>query len=346
MKNVFYFKNINSIGGVETFFYYLSRLYKNMVVYYKEGDSKQVERLSKNIEVHKFKEQMIECDRFFCCYGFDIGKYVKAKEYYHIIHCDYKHTDFKPIMYDGFKYIGVSKLVCNSFEEITGIKPELIYNPIKLDIPKVEKYSDGKIHLISATRLTKEKGRERIEKLSQILDNAGIDYVWEIYTNKRKPFTSKNIVLKKEKLNIIEEIKKSTYLVQLSTHEAYCYSVIEALMCNTPVITTDLPVLKELKVEHGKNAIILNMDLSNVDIDMIKNGLPEFKYRPPKSNWDKYLDNESNYDPNELIKVRTKKRIWDLETDIHYKAQHIEKLSRARASYFEAMDWVEVYDET
>lgn len=344
MKNVFYFKKINSIGGCETFFYYLSKLFSNMVVYYKEADGKQIERLAERIECHKFKGQQIECDRFFCCYGFDIGNYVKAKEYYHIIHCDYKMVGFSPIRYDGFKYIAVSKLVKNSFEELTGEKAELIYNPIKLEIPKADKYKD-KIYLISATRLTKEKGRERIEKLASILDNAGVDYVWDIYTNKQKPFNSPNIRVQVPKLNIIEEIKKSTYLVQLSTHEAYCYSIVEALMCNTPVITTDLPVLKELKVEHGKNAIVLDMNLSNVDIELIKKGLPPFKYKPPKSNWDKYLDNESNYNPNELVKVRTKKKIWDMKEDMHYKAQHFYDMKVCRARYLEALDCVEVYDE-
>lgn len=345
MKNVFYFKSISSIGGCEQFFYYLSRLYKNMIVYYREADGKQIERLAKRIECHKFKGQMIECDRFFCCYGFDIKDYVKAKEYYHIIHCDYKNTTFSPIRYDGFKYIGVSKLVCNSFEELTGEKAELIYNPVSIDIPNVEKYNDGKIHLISATRLSKEKGRERIEKLSKMLDEAGVDYIWEIYTNKQKPFNSKNIVLKPQKLDIIEEIKKSTYLVQLSSHEAFCYSIVESLMCSTPVISTDLPVLHELGIKHGKNAIIVDMDLKKVDIGMIKKGLPPFTYKPPKSNWDKYLDNESDYDPNELVKVRTKKRIYDTKEDIHYKAQHFYDMKVCRAKYMEAMDWVEIYED-
>lgn len=345
MKNVFYFKKISSIGGCETFFYYLSKLYNNMVVYYREGDGKQIERLAERIEVHKFTGQYIECDRFFCCYGFDIKDYVKAKEYYHIIHCDYKKVDFAPIRYDGFKYIAVSKLVKNSFEELTGERAELIYNPIKLEIPRLAKYND-KIHLISATRLSKEKGRKRIEKLSKILDSAGIDYVWDIYTNKQTPFTSPNIRIQKPRLDILKEIKKSTYLVQLSDHEAYCYSIVEALMCNTPVICTNLPVLKELKVENGKNAIIVDMNLSNVDVELIKKGLPNFKYTPPKSNWDKYLDNESDYNPNKLVRVRTKKRIWDTKEDIHYKAQHFYDMKMCRASYLEALNYIEVYDET
>ena len=52
-NNVFYFHKINPIGGVESFFYYLSCIYKDMVVFYKEADPIQIERLAKNIEVHK-----------------------------------------------------------------------------------------------------------------------------------------------------------------------------------------------------------------------------------------------------------------------------------------------------
>jgi hypothetical protein len=71
MKNVFYFKNINSIGGVEAFFWYLSRSFSNMVIYYKEADPNQVARIAKNVEIRKYKEP-IKCDQFFGCYGIDI----------------------------------------------------------------------------------------------------------------------------------------------------------------------------------------------------------------------------------------------------------------------------------
>ena len=51
MDNVFYFRRINAIGGLESFFYYLSKLYKNMVVYYQEGDPEQIKRLAQNIDL-------------------------------------------------------------------------------------------------------------------------------------------------------------------------------------------------------------------------------------------------------------------------------------------------------
>mgnify|MGYP003309392878 CR=1 FL=1 len=133
--NVFYFKKINSIGGVESWFWYLSQIYKDMVVYYKEADPEQIKRLAQNIKVRKFNEQKIKCDNFFCCYNPDILDYVEAKMYAHIIHCDYKKVNFSPIINNKFnKYIAVSKIAGESFKEITGIEYELIYNPIKIDM--------------------------------------------------------------------------------------------------------------------------------------------------------------------------------------------------------------------
>ena len=153
MENVFYFKNINSIGGCESFFYYLAKKY-DFTLYYKEGNPEQIKRLARLVKVRKYKEP-IKCDKFFCNYGFDIE--VEANEKYHIVHCDYKQVWFSPIQYEGFKYIGVSQLACNSFKELTGKEAELSYNPIVLDVPCEMKKREGKLKLISATRLTGEK---------------------------------------------------------------------------------------------------------------------------------------------------------------------------------------------
>lgn len=325
--------------GVESFLYYLSKLYKDFVVYYKEADGKQIERLAKNVEVHKYTKP-IKCDRFFCSYGYDIE--VEAKEYYHIIHYDAMNVGFTPMTNKEFKYIGVSKVACENFEKRTGNKCELIYNPVPLKKISVKKKTD-KIYLISATRLTSEKGGDRINKLAKMLDDANINYKWDIYTNKiNYKFTSKNIEVKPQKLDLTKEVSESTYLVQLSDCESFGLSVCESLILGTPVIVTDLEAFKEIGCKHGKNAIICNMNMSNVDIGLIKKGISEFEYTPPKETWGKYLSKTSNYNPNELVQVITKKRIWDLETNEHYKALHKIPLKRCRASYFEANGWVDV----
>lgn len=331
MKNVFYFKNINSIGGVESFFYYLSQLYKNMIVYYKEGDPEQILRLAKNVEVRKYKEP-IKCDQFFCCYGLDIEVEAPVKK--HIVHCDYKQVSFKPIMYDGFEYIGVSQLACNSFTELTGKPCELIYNPIKIDNSKAKKYNDGKLHLVSATRLTKEKGLKRMQKLAQMLEKAGIDYEWVVFTNRHREAIGWNVVYKESKLDIIDEIAKADFLVQLSDCEAFCYSVIEALSVNTPVICTDLPVFKELGVNEG-NSIICDLSMNNVDINRFKQSF-EFKYKPPKSNWNKYLDNDSDYNGKDKAKIIAKRSFYMIDENIHARRNKEYITTKERASYLES----------
>lgn len=337
MVNVIYFKKINSIGGVESWLYYLAKKY-DFKVYYKEANAEQVKRLSQYVEVHKYKEP-IKCDKFFCNYGLDIE--VEAKEKYEMVHCDFKQVDFKPLVYDGFKYIGVSQLACDSFTELTGKECELMYNPIEIDIPKVEKYNDGKLHLISATRLTKEKGLARMQKLAKILDNAGIDYEWVVYTNRHRQAIGKNVIYKEPKLNILEEIAKADYLVQLSDCEAYCYTIIESLMVGTPVIVTDLPVFKELGVIHNKNAIVCDLDMKQVDLHLIKEMLLKTAYKPPISDWSKYLSTNKTYNPNELVKVRTIKRIYDVILNKHYiKNQEIE-ITKTRASELEAKGLIE-----
>lgn len=339
-ENVFYFKKISSIGGCESFFWYLSQLYKNFVIMYRDGDPVQIKRLAQNVEVIKYEDKYgtIKCKRFFCNYGLDIP--VEAEEKYHIIHCDYKQVNFKPIMYPGFKYIGVSKLACDSFKELTGVEAELIYNPVVVNKTNTPKLKD-KIHLISATRLTKEKGGERINKLARLLDKAGIDYVWDIYTNKQYRWDSKNIVWKQPKLNLIKEIEESTYLVQLSDHESFGLSVAESLCLGTPVIITDIPAFHEIGCKHGENAIICDLAMKNVDIDLIKKGLPSFEYKPPRSRWDKYLKKESNYNPNEKIKVRTLRRIYLVEENIHTEFNKPMELTKARVSELESKGLVE-----
>ena len=339
MENVFYFHKINAIGGVESFFYYLSRVYKNMVVYYKEADPLQIERLAKNIEVRKYKD-LIKCKRFFCNYGFDID--VEAEEYYHMVHYDAMNVGFTPMVNEGFKYIGVSKVACKSFEEKTGNKCELIYNVVPIKKKGLEKYDDT-LRLISITRLSPEKGGERINKLAKILDDNNINYHWTIYTNKtRYPFISPNIEIKPQSLDIHDEVEKSHWLVQLSKCESFGLSVCEALILGTPVIITDLEAFKEIGCKHGENACICNIDLSNVDLELIKKGIKDFKYTPPKSNWGKYLNNETNYNPNDLIKVKPLRNYTDIVLNKYLLRSQIYEMTKARASYLEAKGLVEV----
>lgn len=342
--NVFYFKSINAIGGVESFFYYLSKLYKNMVVYYNVADEEQVKRLAENIEVHKWNGETIKCKRFFGNYGLDILDYVDAKEKYFIIHCDYKRNKVcKPIVYPGFKYIAVSELARRSFYEMTGIDAEVIYNPVAIDKPKNAKKKKG-LHLIVCSRLSSEKGGWRYDKLAELLDNKGIKYDMTIYSNKTKKvdFGRPNVILKEPKLYLGKEMAESTYLVQLSDYEAFGLSPAEALSLGTPVIVTDIEAFHEIGCKDGENAIFVDLNMLNVDIDRIVKGLPKFTYTPPKSNWDKYLDNNSTYNPNDLVEVTVlKRKYFDIELKKWFKYGDNPLMTKKRKAYLEAKGFVE-----
>jgi len=155
-NNVFYFYYINSIGGVESYFYYLAKKYQDLdiTVFYSVGDENQIRRLRKFIRIKQYNGEQIKCKRFFINYRADtILKNVEAEECIFVIHADYKNQTnivFKP--HDKInRYIAVSEYAAKSFEEVTGIKPEVSYNPICLEKPK------RVLNLISATRLSIEK---------------------------------------------------------------------------------------------------------------------------------------------------------------------------------------------
>ena len=209
------------------------------------------------------------------------------------------------------KYLGVSKQVCKTYKEVTGFDTELVYNPIEIDKPKKV------LNLISATRLSAEKGKNRMKKLANILNEAGIPYLWLIFTDDINAIENPNIIYMKPRLDIINFIANADYLVQLSDNEGYCYSVVEALSVETPVIVTDCPVFKEIGVNKN-NGFILDFDLSNVPIEEIYKGLPKFEYTPKKDVWGDILEKgKSTYKEERKMKAKVKctKNYFDTKLD-------------------------------
>jgi len=288
-KNVFYFHQINVIGGVETFFYEMAKKYGeayDICIIYKEADPNQLLRLSKLVRCIKYTGQYFQCKKAFLNFTMDIIDHIEAEEYYQILHADYKAQHISPNSVRSDKltgYLGVSQFVCDTFEEISGKKVKLMYNPFTPKEPKQV------LHLISATRLTKEKGKNRMIQFANALDAAGRKYIWTVFTNDVNAINNPNIIYMKPRLDIIDYIADADYLVQLSDTEGYSYSIIEALSVGTPVIITDLPVCKEMGVVNGKNGYILPFDMSRIPVQEIYRGLPAFQYKPNEDKWGELL---------------------------------------------------------
>jgi glycosyltransferase involved in cell wall biosynthesis len=74
--------------------------------------------------------------------------------------------------------------------------------------------------------------------------------------------------------------------VQLSDTEGMPYCIQEALQALTPVITTNYPSVHEL-VKDGENGYILDMELSNFDIEKLQKipKLQEYKEKSTEADW-------------------------------------------------------------
>lgn len=313
--NIFYFNNLNKIGGTETFLYYIAKKYKkyDITVFYKTGDIDQVNRLKKYVRTIKYNGNNIECEKAFFNYRPDIIDKIKSKKNIQVIHANYKAQN-KPAPVNNLidEYIGVSQEVCDAFKELSGKDIKLCYNPISIDEP------EKVLFLCSATRLSKEKGVEELKKLGKILDSKGIKYIWFIFTNnfqKVQELNNPNIIALEPRLDITSYIKRCDFLVQLS-HEAYGYSIVESLTVGTPVIVLDIPVFNELNINET-NSIKLKKDFDDIDRDLL---LKEYKftYEAPKDIWDELLvKKKSTYKEELNMKVRVKciRNYYDMETN-------------------------------
>lgn len=346
MKNIFYFYKINEIGGIETFFYYLAKKYKNydITIYYQEGSNEQIKRLRKYVRVKQYQGERIKCDKAFFNFNLDIIDNVEAKEYYQIAHGDYKASgDIPSVSKKVTKYLGVSQRVCDTYSELINQDVELTYNPIVIDKPKKV------LSLISATRLTKEKGRKRIIKLAEMLDEAEIPYIWTIFTDSKDKINNPNIAYLKPRLDIINYIANSDYLVQLSDNEGYCYSVVEALSVGTPVIVTDCPVFKEIGVKNNENGFILDFDLKEVNIKDIYQKRLKFEYKAKEDNWSKILaKGKSTYqkDLKTMVKVKCIKDYFDIELkELKTKKSEPYKINKVRAEELIGYGDIEIVKE-
>ena len=324
LKNVLYFPNFNCIGGIETFCYEFGLKFGkdyDITVLYQNGDAAMMAHIAEVARVIQYRPgDEIICDTFIFGYGHGILDKVKAKRIIQTFHADYINRHLNP---------SFDKRITNRFgvaENTTqGIREhyewaknlETMYNPYTVKKPRKV------LNLVSATRLTPEKGYTRMVKLAEALDRAKVPYHWLVFTDTRdKTFTSKNVSIMPPRLDVIDFIAKADYLVQLSDTEGYSYSIVEALSVSTPVIVTDIPVAGEQGVENGVTGFILPMDMSEIPIEAIYKGVKKFKVPPRESHYERVLaKGKADYsgeslmeqNPGGAVKVEARVRYRDLE---------------------------------
>lgn len=241
---LFYIGDIYKIGGIETWAYYVIKDLvaegKNIRVAYKTGDPKQIARLKTICPVERIDVAKKTCDILFHCYCYEYPDVISDISV-QIIHANYGELSGIKFKRDSDKYISVSETAkeCCISVGVNDIKIDVIENYIpKLEYIKKKEKRDY-IKIISATRLSNEKGYSKMLEFAKLLKKEGINYKWYVYTTDVTQIDNKLFIKMSPELDIINEIADADYLAQFSSTEAYCYAVHEALAVSTPILINE-----------------------------------------------------------------------------------------------------------
>lgn len=315
LKNVIYFPSVNAVGGIETFCYEMGLKYGkeyDITFLFREGDPAMLAKIAETCRVIRYRPgDEIECDVFIFGWGYDILDHVRAKEYIQTFHADYINRHLNPCDDKRItKRFGVAENTTKGIVEHYGLDMQTMYNPYTVKKPRKV------LKLVSATRLTPEKGFDRMVNLAARLDEAGIPFHWLVFTDKPREFPNKNVTVLPARLDVLDFIADADYLVQLSDTEGYSYSIVEALSVGTPVIVTDIPVAAEQGVVNGKTGFILPFDMIEVPVEQIYKGLKKFTYTPRESHYETVLvKGKAKYaeERKGTVTVQARMRYNDLE---------------------------------
>ena len=349
-RTIFFIESFNSIGGVEQWMYYIAKHYgkkKDFIVLYRDGDKNQIKRIAEHCRIKYYDGEIVKCENVVFCYHFSIIEKTKAKNYYHFIHGNIEAVKkIYPTMEmiappQITKQYSVSKITADGYKNVYGIDTEVFYNI--LDIDKPRKLTDeenpfkdkNKLKIITASRLKDAiKGFDYMEIIAKELTNKNIPFTWVCFSDKPTKEIDPNFIFLKPNLDITPYIKEADYLVQTSRDESYGYSIVQSLMLETPVIVTNIPVLKELGIKDSIHGYILDFDMNNLDVDKIYNKRPIIKdYQPPMNfdKWEEILGEDTNikyeYNEDETNKMLDVKwialaRVKD-DIDIKYNGEEV-----------------------
>ncbi len=283
---VLYVDNLFTVGGIETFTYnfcYLMRNYYDIAICYSKNIApEQLKRLLPLARVIKLDKTPIVCKvAINCRMVLHCPDIIKADKNINLVHtCKMKPSYMiKDSQNDTYF---VSKVARDSF----GATGEVIYN---LCLPPV--VNDRPIRLVSACRLTWEKGQNRTIELARMISDLGLSYSWEVFTPDVPDIPCNQLpdglMFRQPTIKIHEHIAAADFYVSMSDYESFGFSMVEALQLGIPVISTDIPVLPEIGFEEGINGFKIPLDLKQLGPNYLKTILSTnlfFKYSRKEDN--------------------------------------------------------------
>ena len=306
-----YSSYLHNIGGIETFVFQFIEMFPEYEIGVMTNPGRLPEEVKARIKAKVYtSEQMVSCDTLIMVRITDkkIPRGVTYKKIIRTVHACKTDPSWS-IPSDCDEVVHVSEASKRSFDS-DGV---VIHNPLKKDKKKA-------LLLVSATRVPgadKGKNLERMITLAKMLNKEGIPFLWMNFSDNPIPNAPKGMINVGAYSDLQPYIARADYLVQLSDHEGFCYSLAEALINKTPVICTPFETAKELGVSDGINGYMVPFDMEfDVKKLLLVPECPEYEYgKDIKRKWKKVLSAKGSR--QELITVRIIHSYWDTVLERH-----------------------------
>lgn len=207
--NIIYMSDIPDVGGTSTYVLQLAKRYKDrdIGIVYKTSQYGMISKLRKYCRVYQLHpEDRIRCKVMIINHDATVCDQVDEGKIYMTLHADYSneiykggHPDFRDRI-DG--YISITKGIQKWLKETCNKDSEVIYNPLTIEDNKP-------LILMSATRMSKAKGKDRCIALGNALNRAGVNYIWFIFTPNRDEIDNPNIIYMKERTDLERFMRNS-----------------------------------------------------------------------------------------------------------------------------------------
>ena len=326
-KIVLFINFLNIIGGIESFIYHFGGMFQDVTLLVGNVHDKQRKRLSERVKVVDYDPRTTYyCDTLIVLRILDsMPTNIFADRTVRMCHgC--KTNPAWNIPQDADFIVNVSEVSKQSFKEQAkgGI---VIHNPIE----KTEKKA---LILVSATRIpTIDKGKNeiRMRTLAEMLNDAGIPFIWFNFSDGIIPNAPEGMVNMGIREDIQPYIKRADYLVQLSDSEAWSYSMLEALINGTPVLCCPFGSAEEMGIKDGENGYIIPFDMG-FDVNKLLD-VPWFVFdydnESIKKAWEKILKAKKK---DTGIRVRIVQTYFDTMLSRKVSAGETLSLTRERAN--------------
>jgi glycosyltransferase involved in cell wall biosynthesis len=283
---VIYRSFLSIIGGIETAVYNACNSlkdYYDIIFLYDTCDVKQLRRMQRQVKCIKYSGQKIECD-VLLLYGFNpssIFHTVKAKRIIQQICCNVKDVNYKYYHNNAItEFFADSEASAKEFmKQNPHLNCGVLHNLFNIGTPK------KCIRIMTASRLSWEKGYDKMKAMAKRLNEKGYPFIWTVFTNDLPNEEIDGFIFMKPRLNVIDYMKGNDYGFQGSKSESWGNTETEFLENGVPVIASEWASVRE-QIDEGVNGYILKQDLSNLDEvieKMYNNDLKGFKYNPKYS---------------------------------------------------------------